>query len=127
METPARTSTGWRLDRSAGRRLVRAMHALKTTLGRLRFIGFWEAVSFLVLLLVAMPLKYLADWPHAVRVVGMAHGILFMLYVWAAIQATLERNWAWKKTAVVLAASLLPAGPFVVDAKVLRDEAAATA
>lgn len=103
------------------------MHALKTTLGRLRFIGFWEAVSFLVLLLVAMPLKYLADWPHAVRVVGMAHGILFMLYVWAAIQATLERNWAWKKTAVVLAASLLPAGPFVVDAKVLRDEAAATA
>lgn len=102
------------------------MHALKTTLGRLRFIGFWEGLSFLVLLLIAMPLKYFADWPHAVRVVGMAHGILFMLYVWAAIQAAVERDWPWKKTAVVLLASLLPAGPFVVDAKVLREEAAAT-
>ncbi len=100
------------------------MHALKTTLGRLRFIGFWEAVSFLVLLLIAMPLKYFADWPLAVRVVGMAHGILFMLYVLAAIQAAVERDWPWKKTALVLAASLVPAGPFVVDAKVLRDEAA---
>ncbi len=99
------------------------MHALKTTLGRLRFIGFWEAVSFLVLLLIAMPLKYFADWPLAVRVVGMAHGILFMLYVLAAIQAAVERDWPWKKTALVLAASLVPAGPFVVDAKVLRDEA----
>lgn len=100
------------------------MHALKTTLGRLRVIGFWEGLSFLVLLLIAMPLKYFADWPHAVRVVGMAHGILFMLYVWAAIQAAVERDWPWKKTAVVLLASLLPAGPFVIDAKVLREEAA---
>lgn len=99
------------------------MHALKTSIGRLRVIGFWEGVSFLVLLLVAMPLKYFAGWPQAVRVVGMAHGVLFLLYVWAAIQAALEHNWNWKRAGLVLLASLLPAGPFVVDAKLLRDEA----
>lgn len=99
------------------------MHSLKTPLGRLRVIGWWEGVSFLVLLLVAMPLKYFWDMPMAVRVVGMAHGVLFMLYVLAAIQAALEYDWPWKKAALVLLASVLPAGPFVVDAKLLREEA----
>jgi integral membrane protein len=99
---------------------MRAMQALKTPLGRLRVVGWWEGMSFLLLLGVAMPLKYFADWPLGVRVVGMAHGVLFLLYVLAAIQAALEYNWPWKRTALVLVASVLPAGPFVVDAKILR-------
>lgn len=99
-----------------------AMQSLKTPLGRLRAIGLWEGVSFLVLLGVAMPLKYFAGWPEAVRVVGMAHGILFLLYVLAAIQAALEYDWPWQRTGLVLLASVLPAGPFVVDAKLLRHE-----
>lgn len=94
--------------------------SLKTSLGRLRVVGWWEGWSFLLLLGVAMPLKYLADWPLGVRVVGMAHGVLFMLYLLAALQAALEHGWPWKRTALVLAASVLPAGPFVVDARVLR-------
>jgi integral membrane protein len=97
------------------------MQWIKTSIGRLRVIGFWEGTSFLVLLCIAMPLKYYAGQPSAVRVVGMAHGILFMLYVWAAVQAALDHNWNWKRTALVLIASLLPAGPFVVDAKLLRE------
>ena len=100
------------------------MQWLKTRIGRLRVIGFWEGVSFLVLLGIAMPLKYVWDEPGAVRVVGMAHGILFMLYVWAAIQAALEHDWNWKRTGLVLLASLLPAGPFIVDAKLLREQSA---
>jgi integral membrane protein len=98
--------------------------SFRTALGRLRFIGFWEGVSFLLLLLVAMPLKYLAGWPDAVRVVGMAHGILFLLYVVAAIQAAVEYDWPWRKTLMVLAASVLPAGPFIVDAKLLKHDRA---
>lgn len=98
------------------------MHAFKTALGRLRFIGWWEGMSFLVLLGIAMPLKYWADWPHAVRVVGMAHGVLFVLYVIAALQAAWQYRWTWGRTALVLAASVLPGGPFVVDARILRDE-----
>ena len=77
------------------------MQWIKTSIGRLRVIGFWEGVSFLVLLGIAMPLKYWAGQPGAVRVVGMAHGILFMLYLWAAIQAALEHHWTWQRTAVV--------------------------
>lgn len=100
------------------------MNFLTTSLGRLRVIGWWEGVSFLVLLGVAMPLKYFADLPLAVRVVGMAHGVLFLLYVLAAMHAALEHNWPWKRTLIVLAASVLPAGPFIVDARILRDEAA---
>ena len=100
------------------------MQSLKTPLGRLRVVGWWEGVSFLVLLGVAMPLKYFAGMPLAVRIVGMAHGVLFMLYVVAAIQAALDRDWPWRRTALVLVASVLPAGPFVVDAKILREEAA---
>ena len=107
---------------SRGVEIRRRMPSLKTALGRLRVIGFLEGVSFLVLLLVAMPLKYFAGWPLAVRVVGMAHGILFLLYVWAAGQAAAEYSWPWKRTAAVLVASVLPAGPFIVDAKLLRAE-----
>lgn len=96
------------------------MQWLKTSIGRLRVIGFWEGVSFLVLLGIAMPLKYVWGEPAAVRVVGMAHGGFFLLYVWAAIQAALEHDWNWRRTTLVLVASLLPAGPFVVDARLLR-------
>lgn len=98
------------------------MQWLRTPLGRLRVIGIWEGISFLLLLGIAMPLKYLAGWPDAVRVVGMAHGVLFILYVLAALQAAIEYDWRWRRTAFVLAASLLPAGPFIVDAKILREE-----
>jgi len=94
---------------------------MKTSLGRLRVIGFWEGISFLLLLGVAMPLKYLWDRPLAVSIVGMAHGVLFMVYVAAAIQAAREHRFPLKHLAAVLVASVLPAGPFVVDARILRN------
>jgi integral membrane protein len=100
---------------------MRAMSMLNTSVGRLRLISWAEGVSFLVLLGVAMPLKYLAGEPEAVRVVGMAHGILFILYVLLALQVAVSFRWSWKRTALVLLASVLPAGPFIVDAKILRE------
>ncbi|MEY4940977.1 MAG: hypothetical protein RIQ93_2712 [Verrucomicrobiota bacterium] len=98
------------------------MDGFKTPLGRLRAVGFWEGISFLVLLFIAMPLKYFAGWPDAVRVVGMAHGILFISYVLVALQTASALVWPWRRTALVLIASLLPGGPFVVEAKLLRRE-----
>src|SRR5690606_39635762 len=74
------------------------MNWIKSSIGRLRVIGWWEGVSFLVLLGVAMPLKYLAGQPAAVQVVGMAHGVLFLLYVFAAVQAAVEHGWTVKRT-----------------------------
>jgi integral membrane protein len=101
--------------------------SLLTTLGRLRLIGILEGISFLLLLGVAMPLKYVWGDPSWVRVVGMAHGVLFLLYVGAAIQAHLEYSWRLRQTFWVVVASLLPFGPFVVESRMLRPLAAEAA
>lgn len=93
---------------------------LASPLSRLRLVGLLEGASFLVLLLIAMPLKYLADQPLAVRHVGMAHGILFLLYLLALVPVALDYRWSWKTVVLGVLASLLPAGPFVFDAKVLK-------
>lgn len=97
------------------------MFRFDSTLHRLRSIGIWEALSYLLLLFVAMPLKYIWGWPEAVRVVGMAHGILWMAYVGLAVLGQIDYKWSWKITAWLFVASLLPFGPFVADAKLLRD------
>lgn len=101
------------------------MNLFATALGRLRVIGFLEGVSFLLLLGVAMPLKYVWDFPQAVRVVGMAHGILFLAYVWAVLQALLDYNWGWRRGAALVFASLVPFGTFYTDAKWLARAAEA--
>ena len=93
---------------------------LSTPLARLRVTGLLEGASFLLLLFVAMPLKYLADQPLAVRYVGMAHGVLFLLYLLALVPVALDRRWGFKTLALAFAASLLPGGPFLFDAKVLK-------
>ncbi|HEY9248579.1 MAG TPA: DUF3817 domain-containing protein [Rariglobus sp.] len=96
------------------------MNLLTTSIGRLRIVGFIEGVSFLVLLGVAMPLKYVWHEPQAVRVVGMAHGVLFLAYLAAVSQAMFEHDWTWKRAALVAAASVVPFGTFYADAKWLR-------
>src|SRR5689334_6564156 len=93
---------------------------LSTSLGRLRLVGFLEGASFLVLVGVAMPLKYFADEPMAVRMVGMGHGILFLLYLLTIFQAHFDNSWPLQRSALLILASLLPFGPFVADRKLLR-------
>jgi integral membrane protein len=94
---------------------------LKNTLGRLRLVGFAEGTSFLILLGIAMPLKYFAGMPNPVRVVGMSHGILWILYVAAIFQARVSLKWPTAKVFRGLAASVLPFGPFVFDAWLRRE------
>ncbi|MGB0413679.1 MAG: DUF3817 domain-containing protein [Coraliomargarita sp.] len=96
------------------------MFKFDSTLNRLRTIGTWEAISYLLLLGIAMPLKYGFDLPQAVRVVGMAHGILWMAYVGLAILGQVDYKWPLKTTIWLFVASLLPFGPFVADAKLLQ-------
>jgi integral membrane protein len=92
-----------------------------TALGRVRLLGLIEGWSFVLLIFVAMPLKYLADQPAAVSVVGMAHGVLFLALCAAALQAQVnEEGWPLKRTAIIIIGALLPFGPFVVEAKVLK-------
>ena len=83
-----------------------------SSLRQLLWTGRLEAVSMLVLVGIAMPLKYGFDSPGAVRVVGMIHGVLFLAYALALYRAASEHRWPWKWAAVGLAASLFPFGPF---------------
>lgn len=81
----------------------------------LRRVARLEGVSFLVLLGIAMPLKYLAGMPLAVVVVGWIHGVLFVVLCYALLRAMLVARLALPRAAAVFAAALLPFGPFVLD------------
>ena len=97
---------------------------LSNPIGRLRLIGLIEGISFLVLLGVAMPLKYAAGMPLAVKYVGWAHGGLFLLFLLALFQAAAETDLGFKKLVGAFIASLVPCGTFVLDKQLTRDEQA---
>lgn len=80
-------------------------------------VALLEGISFLVLLFIAMPLKYFADEPWLNRQVGMAHGVLFVLYVILVIEVKLAMNWSIKKMLIALGASVIPFGTFYINDK----------
>lgn len=92
----------------------------KTELGRLRLAGLAEGLSFILLLFVAMPLKYAAGMPQFVRVVGMIHGILFIAYLIALAQAHVIYGWAIGRSFLLFLSTLVPFGTFLADAKILQ-------
>ena len=100
--------------------LPTASQLILTSLGRLRLIAFLEGISLLVLLGIAMPLKYLAGQPTAVRYVGMAHGLLFVLYGLLLIQVAIQQRWSFGKTALALLASVVPCGTFWADRRLFH-------
>lgn len=95
---------------------------MKSSMNAFRLVAFLEGISFLVLLFIAMPLKYVMDMPLPVRITGMVHGVLFIAFVFYLMQVKSEKNWTVKKTFIAFLASLLPFGTFVLDAKVLKPE-----
>ncbi len=78
----------------------------------------------MVLLIIAMPLKYLADWPYAVKYIGWAHGVLFVAYLAMAfeVKMLLGKNIVWYIKAFV--ASIIPFGTFVFDKHLKKEEEA---
>lgn len=88
----------------------------------MRLIGISEGISFLVLLLIAMPLKYYFGFPMAVKVVGWMHGVLFIAYIAAVFLAIEAMKWNWFSILVALGASLVPVGTFVLDKSLKRRE-----
>jgi integral membrane protein len=84
-----------------------------------RYLSFLEAISFLLLLFIAMPLKYIWNMPEYVSVIGMAHGVLFVLYIIGAYVMYEKLSWKFKDLMVVMLCSVLPFGPFYADRKYL--------
>lgn len=91
------------------------------TLSIFRKIAVAEGISYILLIFIAMPLKYWADMPLAVKYTGWAHGLLFMLYIVLLIMAWVEYKWSFKRSALFGVASLLPFAPFWVEKKLKED------
>ncbi|BDD06985.1 DUF3817 domain-containing protein [Aureibacter tunicatorum] len=95
---------------------------MKTTIGKLRIVGLMEGWSFIILLAIAMPLKYYAGIPEVNKVVGMAHGVLFVAYVFLVYMAKTEYEWSWKDTMIAMACSVIPFGTFYADKKIFKKQ-----
>lgn len=98
------------------------MPTTKNPVRFLRGIAFLEGISFLILLGIAMPLKYFAGMPVAVKVVGWAHGVLFVTFCWALLRVLMATQWTLQRAALVFIAALLPFGPFVLDRRMITWE-----
>ncbi len=70
----------------------------------LKKVGIWEGISYLILLFIAMPLKYFGDIPSAVRVVGSAHGFLFILFMYCIFNAMRKSGLSFRKALIALLA-----------------------
>src|SRR4051794_20850140 len=95
---------------------------MKNPIPFLRTITRLEGTSFLILLLVAMPLKYWAGMPAAVKWVGWAHGILFVTFACSLWHTMRVARWPVGRAAGVMVAALLPFGPFVWDRRMREYE-----
>lgn len=99
----------------------------KTPLGRLRLVSYMEGISLMVLVGIAVPMKYWAGDPVLVRTVGPVHGILFLLFIVLTLSVAVERQWSFTKTtSKILISCFIPFATFYVDRHILRKEAAAS-
>lgn len=86
-----------------------------------RKVAVAEGISYILLIFIAMPLKYWAGLPLAVKYTGWAHGVLFMLYIVFFIMSWMESRWKLQRAAMYLVACLLPFAPFWVDKQLAKD------
>ncbi|TYB76321.1 DUF3817 domain-containing protein [Bizionia myxarmorum] len=85
-----------------------------------RLIAFLEGVSYILLLFIATPIKYISGDPQYVKLLGMPHGVLFIAYVSLAILISKKMQWSNGVLAKVLLASIIPFGTFYVEYKYLK-------
>lgn len=96
------------------------IHLLKTKIGRLRIIGFLEGFSLLVLLCIAVPMKYYFGNPSLTKIMGPIHGTIFLLFLFNTLSVGVEQNWKFKTTTwKVILACFIPFGTFYIDHKIL--------
>jgi len=85
-----------------------------------RITAVLEGISYLAILAITMPLKYMADLPMPNKYVGYAHGFLFIAYIILAIVFWMEKKWSIKRLLILIVASLLPFATFYVEKKYLK-------
>lgn len=90
---------------------------LKDTLKRFRVISYIEGLSYLILVFIAMPIKYLAENPYPVKIIGMAHGVLFILFVLFLYETMRKYAWQTSFGSKLFVYSLIPFGSFIIEKK----------
>ncbi|MEM6517271.1 MAG: DUF3817 domain-containing protein [Bacteroidota bacterium] len=85
-----------------------------------RIIALLEGLSYIALLFIAVPIKYFADDPQYVKMLGMPHGVLFLAYIVFAFLIASEMGWNRKTLFIVLLASIIPFGTFYIEYKYLK-------
>jgi len=87
-----------------------------------RIVSYLEGISYLILLFVGVPLKYFGGNEIMVKMLGMPHGILFIVYILLAFFIKPDFNWDKKTFLIILAASVIPFGTFYIDKKYLKNK-----
>jgi integral membrane protein len=92
----------------------------KTKVGRLRIIAFLEGLSLLVLIFIAVPMKYYFQNPSFSKALGPIHGAIFLLFLFNTLSVGVEQNWKFKTTTwKIIIACFIPFGTFYIDDKIL--------
>jgi integral membrane protein len=94
---------------------------------KFRIVALIEAISFLALLVATIVHRVFDGSDAGVNVLGPVHGMLFLAYVLLALLVREEQGWSVGQTLIVIVASAIPFGAFVVNAKMVRDPASTTA
>ena len=87
-----------------------------------RIVAFLEGLSYILLLFIATPVKYFGDDPQYVKMLGMPHGILFMIYIILVFMLKQENTWFKENFKKVLLASIIPFGTFYIEYKYLKNK-----
>ena len=82
-----------------------------------RVIAFLEGISYIILIFIAVPVKYWMGDEQYVKILGMPHGVLFITYLFLALLFKKQENWNFKIFSIIILASILPFGTFYVDKK----------
>jgi integral membrane protein len=92
-----------------------------TAIGRFRIVAFVESLSFLLLVFVAMPLKYIWHQPQPVKILGSVHGGLFVFFALVMLQAAIEHRWKLMTCVRLMIYSFVPFGPWVLERLITRE------
>ncbi|MDX6199334.1 MAG: hypothetical protein QOJ79_2485 [Actinomycetota bacterium] len=97
---------------------------MRTAYGRYRVLAYVVGTLLVILVFVGVPLKHFAGQPQVASVVGVTHGVLYMVYLATALQLAIARRWRPVRILVVFAAGLVPFLTFYMERRVTREERA---
>ena len=98
------------------------LHLKYSLVSRLRVSSLLDGLSYVILLGIAMPLKYLADQPLAVRIVGSLHGLFFLALCWYLLRCLLAKKLSFGWCVLVFVCALVPLAPFFLDRKLIAKD-----